>query len=151
MVCAPLKRLLPSALQQESLKRVKNRKFLQFQGPLNGGVSNRGVSSSGLVLPFLSFFVLICPFCPFLDFPDFSGMVRGFSRFVPFLSRPIKSTYEEQSRKAPRHNLDLSRKNWETPPVWKPPGLASPFNFLCEKRLPRNGRSGCVSWSAFQS
>ena len=43
------------------------------------------------------------------DFPDFSGifpicsgMDRGFSRFVPFrLSRPIKSTYEEQSRKGP--------------------------------------------------
>ena len=52
------------------------------QGPLNGGVSNRGVSRSGRVLPF----------CPFWDFPDFSGifpicsgMVRGFSRFVPFL------------------------------------------------------------------
>ena len=75
------------------------------QGPLNGGVSNGGVSRSGLVLPFLSFFVLfgifpicsgICPICPFP------------------LSRPFKSTYEEQSRKGPRHNLDLSQKKWET-------------------------------------
>ena len=31
------------------------------------------------------------------------------------LTAPIKSTYEEQSRKGPRHNLDLSRKQWETP------------------------------------
>ena len=85
-----------------------------FQGPLNGGVSNGGVSRSGLVLPFLSFFVLL-------------GLSRGFSRFVRGLSgdfprlvlflflRPIKSTYEEQSRKGPRHNLDHSRKKWETP------------------------------------
>ena len=89
------------------------------QGPLNGGVSNGGVSRSGLVLPFLSFLGLsrfsgIFPIC--------AGMVRGFSRFVPFpLSRPIKSTYEEQSRKGPRHNLDLSRKKWETPRFGNPP------------------------------
>ena len=57
------------------------------QGPLNGGVSNGGVSRSGLFCP--SFFVL---FCPFWDFPDFSGIfpicsgvLQGFSRFVPFL------------------------------------------------------------------
>ena len=35
--------------------------------------------------------------------------IRPFS-----LSRPIKSTYEEQSRKGPRHNLDLSPKTWWT-------------------------------------
>ena len=68
------------------------------QGPLNGGVSNGGVSRSGLVLPFLSSFVLFGTFPIFLIFPICSGMVRGSSRFVPFpLSRPIKSTYEEQS------------------------------------------------------
>ena len=73
-----------------------------------------------------SLFVL---FCPFWDFPDFSGifpicsgMVRGFFPICPFpLSRPIKSTYEEQSRKGPRHNLDLSRKKWETPGFGNPP------------------------------
>ena len=50
----------------------------------------------------------------------------GIFPMCPFpLSEPLKSTYEEKSRKGPRHNLDLSRKKWETPPVWKPPGLAS--------------------------
>ena len=82
------------------------------QGPLNRGVSNGGASRSGR---FLSFFVL-------WDFPFFLGFsrfVRGLSGNFPIrpfpLSRPIKSTYEEQSRKGPRHNLDLSRKKWETP------------------------------------
>ena len=32
-----------------------------------------------------------------------------------------KSPYEEQSRKGPRHNLDLSRKKWETPGFGNPP------------------------------
>ena len=41
-----------------------------------------GVSRSGLVLPFLSFFVL---FGTFLIFSGFSRFVRGFSRFVLFL------------------------------------------------------------------
>ena len=56
------------------------------QGPLNGG----GVQTGGFpVWTCPSFFVI---FCPFWDFPDFSGispicsgMVRAFSRFVPFL------------------------------------------------------------------
>ena len=92
-----------------------------------GGVSNGG-GGSRLVLPFfvffcpfLSFFVL---FCPFWDFPDFSeiflicpGIVQGFSRLVLIpLSR--KTTCKEQSRKGPRHNLDLARKNWAPPPVY---------------------------------
>ena len=95
------------------------------QGPLNGGGGGSNGGFPDLDLSFL--------FCPFLSFPDFSGifpicsgMVRGFSRFVPFSpSRPIKSIYEEQSRKGPRHNPDLSRKKVGNPPVWKPPGLAS--------------------------
>ena len=71
-------------------------------------------------------------FCPFWDFPDFSGIfpirsgdgsgifpIRSFS-----LSRPFKSTYEEQSRKGPRHNLDLSQKSG------KHPGFETPrFSF----------------------
>ena len=76
------------------------------QGPLNGGVSNGGVSRSGLVLPFLSFLGLSRFF---RDFPDLLGDGLGIFPIRPFsLSRPIKSTYEEQSRKGPRHNLDLS-------------------------------------------
>ena len=42
--------------------------------------------------PDLDLSFLFCFFCPFWDFPDFSGifpicsgMIRGFSRFVPFL------------------------------------------------------------------
>ena len=86
------------------------------------GVSNGGVSRSGLVLRFLSFLGLSRFF---RDFPDLLGNGGDFP-ICPFpLSRAIKSTYEEQSRKGPRHNLDLSRKKWETPPVWRPPGLAS--------------------------
>ena len=74
----------------------------------------------------LSFF--FCPFLSFLglsrffwDFPDLLGDGPGIFPICPFLlSRPIKSTYEEQSRKGPRHNLDLSRKKWETPQFGNP-------------------------------
>ena len=55
------------------------------QGPPNGGFQTGG-------FPDLDLSFLFCLFCPFWDFPDFSGifpicsgMVRGFSRFVPFL------------------------------------------------------------------
>ena len=93
--------------------------WFKFQGPLNGGVSNGGVSRSGPVLPF-------CPFLFFLGLSwGYSRFVRGLSGIFPIgpfpLSRPIISTYEEQSRKGPRHNLDLSRKKWETPGFGKPP------------------------------
>ena len=72
-------------------------------------------------------------FCPFLglsrffrDFPDLLGDGPGIFPICPFpLSQPIKSTYEEQSRKGPRHNLDLSRKKVGNTRVWKHPGLAS--------------------------
>ena len=74
------------------------------------------------------------------SFPICSGMLRGFSRFVPFhsFSSAIKSTYrKEQSQKGPQHNLDLSRKSGKPPQVWKPPGLASPKR-ECTRRCPRN-------------
>ena len=55
----------------------------------------------------------------FGDYPDWS-----FSFFLAFFN----STYEEQSRKGPRHNPDRSRKKSGKPPGlgFKPPGLASP-------------------------
>ena len=63
-----------------------------------------------------SCFVLFCPFWDFPDFSDLLGDGSGIFPISPFpLSRPIKSTYEEQSRKDPRHNLDLSQRKWETP------------------------------------
>ena len=80
----------------------------------------------------MSFFVLFCPFLSFLglsrfsrDFPDLLGDGSGIFPICHFpLSRPTKSTYEEQSRKGPRHNLDLSRKSG------KHPGLETPrFSF----------------------
>ena len=64
-----------------------------------------------------SFFVL---FRTFLIFPGFSRFAQGWSGGPFSLSRPIKSTYEEQSRKGPRYNLDLSRKKWETPGLEPP-------------------------------
>ena len=72
---------------------------------------------------FLSFFVLFCPFLSFFvlsrffwDFPDLVGDGPGIFPIGPFpLFRPVESTNEEQSRKGPRHNLDLSRKKRETP------------------------------------
>ena len=73
-----------------------------------------------------SFFVLFCPFLGlsrfFWDFPDLLGDGPGIFPISPFpLSRPSKSTYEEQSRKGPRYNLDLSQEKWETPGFGKPP------------------------------
>ena len=80
--------------------------------------------------PDLDLSFLFCPFLSFWDFPgdfpDLLGDGPGIFPICPFpLSRPIKSTYEEQSRKGPRHNLDLPRKKVGNPLVWKPPGLAS--------------------------
>ena len=67
--------------------------------------------------PFL--FVLFVHFGTFPIFPGFSRFARGLSGDFPdrpfSLSQPSESTYEEQSRKGPRHNLDLSRKKRETP------------------------------------
>ena len=102
------------------------------QGPLNGGVSNGGVSRSGLVLPFCPFLSFFGTFPIFPGFPDLLGDGAGIFPIRPFpLSRPIKSTYEEQSQKGLRHNPDLSRKKWE------PPGLQTPrFSFSQAKKEP---------------
>ena len=107
--------------------KTSTREFCDtIQGPLNGGASNGGVSRSGLVLPCLSFFVLFGTFPIFWDFPDLVRDGLGIFPIGPFpLSRPIKSTNEEQSRKGPRHNPDRSRTKVGNPPVWKHPGLAS--------------------------
>ena len=100
-----------------------------YHGPLNRGVSNGGVSRSGLVLPFLSFFVL---FCPFWDFPDFSGifpncsgMVRGFSRIVLFL---FLGLLRAPTRNSPERVRDTI---WTFPEKsGKHPGLETPrFSF----------------------
>ena len=60
------------------------------QGPPNRGISNGGASRSGLVLPFLSFFVL---FGTFPIFPGFSRFARGWSGDFPDLSFSSFSAY----------------------------------------------------------
>ena len=77
--------------------------------------------------------LLLCVFSllgTFPIFPGFSRFVRGLSGDFPNLSFSSFSAHQrhlrEQSRKGPRHNLDLSPKKMGNPPVWKPPGLASP-------------------------
>ena len=91
------------------------------QGPLNKGGFKQGGGFPIWACPFfLSFSVIFPDF--FGDFPDLSGDSPRIFPICPFpLSRPINSTYEEQSRKGPRHNLDLSRKKWETPRFRNPP------------------------------
>ena len=100
-----------------------------------------------------------CPslFCPFSSFLGLSRFARGFSRFArgwsgifpisPFpLSRPIKSPCEEQSRKGPRHNPDLSRKV-----SGKHPGLETPRFSFSQAKLSGpfpllNGPFSAQSW-----
>ena len=92
---------------------------------------------------FFVLFVLFGTFPIFWDFPDLLGDGPGIFPICPFpLSRPIKSTYEEQSRKGPRHNLNLSRKKWETPGFGNPPGLASLKRFAIRDSVPL--RSGVI-------
>ena len=96
------------------------------QGPLNGGVSNWGVSRSGLVLPFLSFFVPFGTFPIFWDFPDLLGDGPGIFPICPFpLSRPIKSTYEATVPKGSATQSGPFPKKVGNTRVWKHPGLAS--------------------------
>ena len=106
-------------------------------------VSNGGVSRSG-TRP--SFF---CPFASFLglsrffrDFPDLSGDCLGIFPICPFpLSRPIDSTYEEQSPKGSA--TPFPDKSGGNPLVWKAPGLASPkLQALTTECSPQ----GCWFW-----
>ena len=83
-------------------------------------------------LPDLDLSFHFSPLCPLWDFPDFCRdfpICPGIFPICPFpLSLPVsfmKSTYEEQSRKCPRHNLDLSRKKWETSRFGSPRFLLS--------------------------
>ena len=72
-------------------------------------VSSRAAKWGG-GFPDLDLSFLLCPFSSFLglpghfwDFPDLLGDGPGIFPICPFpLSRSIKSTYEEQSRKGPR-------------------------------------------------
>ena len=78
------------------------------------GGFKRGVSRSGLVL--------------FLSFPDFSGifpicsgMVRGFSRFVPFLFLGLLEHLRGTVPKGSATQSGPFPKKWETPRFGNPP------------------------------
>ena len=83
--------------------------------------------------PDLDLSFLFCPFLSFLglsrffwDFPDLLGDGPGIVPICPFpLSRPIKSTYEEQSPKGSATQSGPFPKKVGNTRVWKPPGLAS--------------------------
>ena len=88
-----------------------------------GGVQTGGFPDLDLSFLFCPLLVLFGTFPILWDFSDLLEDGPRIFQICPFpLSRPIKSAYEEQSRKGPRHNLDLSRKKSGNPPVWKPPG-----------------------------
>ena len=127
------------------------------QGPLNGGGggSNGGVSRSGLVLPFLSFFVLFWSFPNFSGiFPICSGMVRGFSWLVLFLFLGLLRAPTRNSPERVRDTIWTFPKKVGNTRVWKPPGLASlkkvsvtvKHTFFCNSReyaRKKNGSGLC--------
>ena len=76
-----------------------------------------------------SFFVL---FRPFWNFPDFAGifpicsvLVRGFSRFVPFLFLGLLRAPTRNSPERVRDTIRTFPEKVGNTRVWKPPGLAS--------------------------
>ena len=101
-----------------------------------GGVQTGGFPDLDLSFLFCPFFVLFGTFPIFLGFSDLLGNGLGIFPICPFpLSRPIKSTYEEQSRQGPQHNLKPFPKKVGNTRVWKPPGLASLNIFLASKLI----------------
>ena len=89
-----------------------------------------------------SFFVLFCPFGTFPGiFPICSGMVRGFSRLVLFLS--LSAYYQHLRGTVPKGSATQSGpfpKKVGNPPVWKHPGLASLKSLsILHSRMPNSG------------
>ena len=110
LFCEKLSVLLNSLSSSETLLTLQS----LLKGRQTGGFPD--LDSSFLFLSFLGLLPI------FRDFPDFSRDSSGIFPIGPFpLSLPINSTYEEQSRKGRRHNLDLPRKKWETPRFGNPP------------------------------
>ena len=93
------------------------------QGPLNGGGFQTGA------FPDLDLCFRFCPFLSFLGlsrfFRDCSGMVRGFSRFVPFLFLGLLRAPARNSPERVRDTIWTFPEKVGNPPVWKHPGLAS--------------------------
>ena len=104
----------------KSLEKTENTKITKSSLQIyQGNPKNQGKEGPG-TCP--SLFVLFGTFPIFRDFPDLLRESPGIFpiRLFLFLGL-VKSTYEEQSRKGPRHNLDLSREKKKT---GKLPGLA---------------------------
>ena len=96
----------------------------RFPGCLLRGFQPSGsypqATDNSFFVLFVLFFLGLSRF--FRDFPDLLGDGPRIFLICPFpLSRPIKSTYKEQSRKCPRHNMDLSRKSGRPPWFGNPP------------------------------
>ena len=107
-----------------SICSVWTRADPRFQGPLNVGGSNGGVSRSGLVLPFWSFFGLFGTFPFFGIFPICPGTLWGFSRFVLFLFLGLLILLKKPTRNSPERVRDTI---WTFPEKsGKPPGLETP-------------------------
>ena len=116
-----------SASLQKSIPRGHATIRDSKKGRQTGGVSNGGVSRSGLVLPFLSFFVLLWDFPDFSGiFPTCSGMVRGFSRLVLFLFHGLLRAPTKNSPERVHDTIwTFPKEGGKHRGVWKPPGLAS--------------------------
>ena len=122
---------------------VSSQTCWDFQGPLNRGVSNEGVSRSGLVLPFLLFFVLFGTFPIFLGLSRFArGWSGGFSRSVLFLFLGLLRAPTRSSPERVRNTI------WTFPKKsGKPPGLETPrFSFSQDLRSCCEAQRHTVPW-----
>ena len=122
------------------------------KGPLRGSWYARAAKRGGFKrgLPDLDLSFLFCPFLSFLGFSRFSGIFpicpgtpRGIFPICPFpLSRPINSTYEEQSQKGLWHNLRRETPPFGNSPVQLLPSYAMPH---CDFRVWWKIASDCDS------
>ena len=105
---------------REFFRNVKNSKM-----PLYGGVSNGGISRSGLVLPF-------CPFWDFPDFPDFPDLLGDGPGIFPVRPFLFLGLLRAPTRNSPERVPDTI---WTFPEKsGKPPGLETPrFSFSQQK------------------
>ena len=88
-----------------------------------------------------SFFVLFCPFWGFPDFsgifPICSGMVRGFSRFVPFLFLGLLRAPTRNSPERVRDTIwTFPEKSGKHPGLEPPPRLS--FSQITKENVRRN-------------
>ena len=89
-------------------------------------------------------------FCPFWDFPDFCGIFPicpGIVPICPFpLSRPINTQLRGTVPKGSATQSGPFTKKMGNPPVWKPPGLASPNLIFSSSFSSSSASSQQLSW-----